>query len=265
MRIAVAGGTGTVGRHVVTAVAAAGHDPVVLSRSAGVDLVSGDGLAARLAGVRAVIDVSSTPSLSTRGAVRFFRAVTANLLAAERAAGIPHHVALSIIGAPAANSGHYAGKAVQEDLVGNSGGGWSLLRTTQFHEFARQSAERGSVAGLCLVPAMRCQPVAAAEVAAELVRVAAGAPRGLAPDLAGPREESLPELVRRYLRAAGSRHPVLRVSLPGPLGRAMRDGSLLPASGARLAGVTFDQWLAAQFPADQRPARQGSEPAADRV
>jgi uncharacterized protein YbjT (DUF2867 family) len=176
MRIAVAGGTGTVGRHVVTAVTAAGHDPVVLSRSAGVDLMSTGGLAARLAGVRAVIDVSSTPSLSTRGAVRFFRAVTANLLAAERAAGVPHHVALSIIGAAAANSGHYAGKAVQEDLVGNSVGGWSLLRTTQFHEFARQSAERGSVAGLCLVPAMRCQPVAAVEVAAELVRVAAGAP-----------------------------------------------------------------------------------------
>jgi hypothetical protein len=97
------------------------------------------------------------------------------------------------------------------------------------------------------------------------VRVAAGGPRGLAPDLAGPREEDMPDLVRRYLRAAGSRHPVLRISLPGPMGRALRDGSLLPGPGARLAGVTFGQWLAAQFLTGQRPARQGSEPAADRV
>lgn len=155
-------------------------------------------------------------------------------------------MALSVIGAAQANCGHYAGKAVQEELVVNSGSGWSLLRSAQFHEFARQSADRGTVAGLCLVPGMRCQPAAAAEVAAELVRIAAGVPRGLEPDLAGPGEAVLPDLVRRYLRATGSRRPVLRVPLPGPLGRAMRDGSLLPAPGARLGAQTFDQWLVAQ-------------------
>jgi uncharacterized protein YbjT (DUF2867 family) len=244
--IAVAGGTGVVGRHVVTAARAAGHDALALSRSSGVDLTRPDGLAERLAGVGAVIDVSSTPSLSSRAAARFFAAVTASLLAAERAAGVPHHVALSIIGAAAVNSGHYAGKAVQEQEVMRSGDGWSLLRTTQFHEFAQQTAARGAVAGVAVVPALRCQPVAAAEVGRELVRIAAGDPRGLAPDLAGPREENLPDLVRRYLRATGKRRPVLRVTLPGALGQAMRDGGLLPAPGTRLATLTFDQWLATQ-------------------
>jgi len=105
MRIAIAGGTGTVGRQVVTAARAAGHEPIVLSRSTGVDLMTADGLASRLDGIDAVIDVSGTSSLSAKGAIRFFGTVTEHLLAAERAAGVAHHVALSIIGAAQANSG----------------------------------------------------------------------------------------------------------------------------------------------------------------
>src|SRR6185437_16542031 len=101
---------------------------------------------------------------------------------------------------------------------------WSILRTTQFHEFARQIAERGAVAGLQIVPAMRCQPIAAAEVAAELIRIAESQTRGIQPDLAGPQEEDLPELVRRYLKATGTRKPVVSVAPPGALGRTMRDG-----------------------------------------
>jgi uncharacterized protein YbjT (DUF2867 family) len=243
-KIAVAGGTGVVGRHVVAAARAAGHETVVLSRSAGVDLMTADGLAGRLAGVGTVIDVSSIASLSTRASIRFFGTVTGNLLQAERAAGVSHHVALSIIGAAKAPSGHYAGKAVQEQKIMDSGGGWSILRTTQFHEFARQIAERGAVAGLQIVPAMRCQPIAAAEVAAELIRIAEGQPHGLQPDLAGPREEDMPDLVRRYLSATGTRKPVVPVVPPGSLGRAMRGGGLLPAPGARLGTETFSQWLA---------------------
>jgi uncharacterized protein YbjT (DUF2867 family) len=246
MKIAIAGGTGVVGRHVVTAASAAGHEPVVLSRSAGADLLTAEGLDGRLAGVGAVIDVSSTPSLSSKAAARFFGTVTDNLIAAERTAGVPHHVVLSIIGATKAPSGHYAGKAVQEQKVMNSGDGWSILRTTQFHEFARQTTERLAFGGVQLVPAMRCQPIAAAEVAADLVRIAEGPPSGLATDLAGPREEEMAELVRRYLKATGKTKPVLRLILPGRFGRALRDGGLLPGPGARLGTQTFDQWLALQ-------------------
>ena len=136
MRIAIAGGTGTVGRHVVAAARATGHDPLILSRAAGVDLMTATGLADRLDGVDAVIDVSATSSLSAKKAIRFFGTVTGNLLAAERAADVPRHIALSIIGAAQGNSRYYAGKALQEQKVMDSGTGWSMLRTTQFHEFA---------------------------------------------------------------------------------------------------------------------------------
>jgi uncharacterized protein YbjT (DUF2867 family) len=104
---------------------------------------------------------------------------------------------------------------------------------------------RGTVVGIQIVPAMRSQPIAASEVAAELIRIAEGAPHGLEPDLAGPREEDMPDLVRRYLNATGKRRPVMRVTLPGAIGRVMRDGGLLPAPGTRLGIQTFDQWLAA--------------------
>ncbi|MDJ0356599.1 SDR family oxidoreductase [Paenarthrobacter sp. PH39-S1] len=244
MRIAIAGGTGTVGRHVVTATREAGHEPIVLSRSNGVDLMSTDGLAGALSDIDAVIDVSSTNSLSAKQAVRFFGTVTENLLNAERAAGVTHHVTLSIIGAAHANSGYYAGKAIQEERVMRSGGAWSMLRTTQFHEFAAQTAHRRSIAGIQIVPAMRSQPIAAAEVATTLVNIATGVPRGLEPDLAGPRQENMPDMVRRYLKAAHIRRIVLRVPLPGAMGKSMRDGGLLPSPSTRIGTQTFDQWLA---------------------
>ena len=243
MRLAVAGGTGAVGHLLVAAARAAGHDAVVLSRSVGVDLITGQGLADRLAGADVVVDVASGGGLSTRSAVAFFGTTTRTLLDAERAAGVPHHVALSIIGATRAPSGHYAGKAVQERLVAASGGRWTILRTTQFHEFARQTGSRVAIGGLVVVPAMRSQPISAAEVAAEPMRLAEGPPLGNADDLAGPREEDMPDLVRRYLAATGRRDRVLRVALPGQMGRAMRNGALLPSDGTRLGAVTFDQWL----------------------
>lgn len=244
-RIAVAGGTGMVGAHVVRILRERGHEPVVLARSAGVDLVTGTGVAAALEGVDAVIDVASTATSAERAAVAFFDVTTRNLLAAEREAGIGHHVLLSIIGVPEAPHGYYAGKARQEELVVAAGRGWSLLRAAQFHEFAVQMTQRMRVGPFVVSPAMRTQPVAAAEVAAALVDIAEGAPRGIDRELAGPRIESMPDMVRRYLRAIGRRTPVLGVALPGAFGRALRDGTILPGPDARLGSQTFDEWLAA--------------------
>lgn len=245
MRVAVAGGTGVVGRHVVAALAATGHDPVVLARSTGVDLLAGGtGVASALEGCAAVVDVTSVVTTSGTASTRFFGTITANLLAAGRQARIPHHIALSIIGAADNPAGYYAGKAEQERLLRASGDGWTILRATQFHEFAAQIAAR-RIAGLHVVPAMTSQPVAAAEVGARLAAIATAAPAGLARDLGGPRVEDMPTLVRRYLRATGARGRVLAVPLPGRWGRALRDGSTLPGPDAELGTQTFDEWLAA--------------------
>jgi uncharacterized protein YbjT (DUF2867 family) len=246
LRIAVAGGTGMVGAHVVRIVRERGHEPVVLARSSGVDLVAGTGLSAALEGVDAVIDVASTGTNAAKESIAFFEATTSNLLAAERERGVGHHVALSIIGVPEAPHGYYAGKARQEELVTASGSGWSLLRASQFHEFAVQMTRRMHVGPVVVSPVMRTQPIAATEVAEALVEIAEGAPRGDAGELAGPRIESMPDMVRRYLRATGRSTPVLAVPLPGAFGRALRDGTILPKPGARLGSRTFDAWLAAQ-------------------
>lgn len=244
-RIAVAGATGVAGRLVAERLRAAGHEVVGLSRSTGADLTRPDGLAAAIEGCDAVVDVSSIGTLATKAATAFFGAVTRNLLAAERDAAVPHHVALSIVGAAEAESGYYAGKALQERLVMASGERWSLLRSTQFHEFAAQTVARGAVLGVTIAPRMHCRPVAADEVAAALVELATGAPRGLVPDLGGPRIERMADLVRRYLRARGRRGPVLEVRLPGSMGRILADGRLIPGPDAVLGRETYDEWLEA--------------------
>ena len=170
-RIAVAGGTGVVGRHVVAALAARGAEPVVLSRAAGVDLVTGQGLDAALEGVGAVVDASGTRTQRRATAVAFFTTVTRHLLAAGQRAGVRHHVALSIIGIDRVESGYYAGKQAQEQAVLSGPLPATVLHTTQFHEFAAQvlALVPGPVAP---VPVLRVQPVAAREVAAALADLA---------------------------------------------------------------------------------------------
>lgn len=244
MKIAVAGGTGMLGRHVMEQARLQGHAPVSLSRESGVDLLTGDGLVDALRGADAVIDASATTKASTKASLHFFGTATRNLRAAEQEAGVPHHVAVSIIGAAKVRANYYAGKALQEDILAAEPGGWSILRAAQFHEFALQLVGHGKVGPLQVVPTMRSQPVAAAEVAAELVRIAAGEPCGFAPDLAGPREERMVDLVRRYLAAVGQRRRVIELSVPGAWGRGMRDGSLLPGPDARQGRQTFGEWLA---------------------
>ena len=242
----MAGATGALGRLIVERVRSVGHEAVLISRSEGVDLLSGDGLVEKLEGVSAVIDASARMSTSASASVAFFSQVTRNLLAAERRAGVPHHVAVSIIGAGAVDASYYAGKAAQERILVAEAEGWSLLRTTQFFEFARQLVDQGRLGPVQVVPVMRSRPVAAREVAEELVDIARGRPRGLAPDLAGPGEVRMAALVRAYLAATGRTRPVLEVPVPGRWGRGMRDGSLLPRPGTRTGRQGVAQWLAEQ-------------------
>lgn len=243
MHIAVAGGTGTVGRHVTELVRRRGHQAVVLARSTGFDLLTGSGLARALEGVDGVIDVVSIPTLSAKASRRFFGTTTRTLLDAEVDAGVPHHVTLSIVNASRVSAGYYAGKTVQEDSVKRGAVPWTMLRSTQFHEFAAQTLDRASRGILAVVPVMRTQPVAAREVAERLVELALGTPRGHVPDLGGPREEHLIDMVRAYARATRTRTRVVQVRLPGRMGSAMRDGALLPGSTADRGTQSFAQWL----------------------
>lgn len=242
MRIAIAGGTGVVGRHVVELAEARGHDAVVLARSRSVDLTTGTGL--DLAGVDAVVDVTSVQTTSAAKATAFFAAVTRTLLAAERAAGVGHHVLLSIVGVDAAPHGYYGAKLAQERLVEAGQVPWTLLRATQFHEFSGQIFTRMRVGPVSLVPAMRSQPIAAREVATRLVELVEAGPAGRVADVAGPRVERMAELSRRWAAATGAGGRLIELPLPGRLGRAMRDGTLLPSSGARLGEQGFSEWLA---------------------
>lgn len=244
MRVAVAGGTGLTGRHVVRALAARGHEPVVVARSRGADLLSGEGLDDALAAVDAVIDVSDLKTVRRRSAVRFFETAGRHLLAAEERAGVRHHVSLSIVGVDRVDWGYYEGKRRQEDLVRAGAVPWTVLRATQFHEFPAQLLARvpGPVAP---VPRMRVQPVAVREVAVVLAELATGPVLGDAPELAGPREESVPDMARRLLSARGSHRLVVPVRLPGAAGRAMADGALLPAGAGPRAAQSFHAWLAA--------------------
>lgn len=238
--IAVAGGTGLVGRLVVEGVRRSGAEAVVIARSAGVDLTIGRGLDRALEGADAVIDVTNIVTQNRRRATEFFEASTRNLLDAEVRQGVGHHVVLSIVGIDRVGFGYYRAKLAQEDLVREGRVAWTILRATQFHEFAAQMLGGGPVAA---VPSMLSQPVAAQEVADEVVRLATSPPAGMAPEIAGPREERVPDMVRRLAAAQGRRPLVLTLPLPGPSGRGMRQGALLPTSPGPRGTQTFGEWL----------------------
>lgn len=242
MRTAVAGGTGLMGRLVVARLSAVGHHPVIIARSQGVDLTTGEGLAECLVGCDAVIDVSNIRTTSRKKSVGFFEAATGNLLKAAEQAGIRHLVALSIVGADRVDFGYYFGKRSQEQLIAAGRVPWTVLRATQFHEFpAGELLVRG---GPVIVPRMAVQPVAAEDVAARLVALAEGPPGGFAPPIAGPERLDMADMTRQVLQARGERRFLLPIRLPGKAGKAMATGALRPDPPFTSGKRTFDDYLA---------------------
>jgi uncharacterized protein YbjT (DUF2867 family) len=242
MRIAVAGGTGLLGELVVAQAAKAGHDVVVIARSRGVDVSTGEGLDEALRGVDTVIDVTNMTTMDGAAATRFFEAVTRNLQEAGQRAGVRHYVLISIIGIDRVPWGYYQAKLSQEKVALTGPVPATVLRAAQFHEFALQMLTRfgGPVAA---VPKMLSQPVAAREVAVELVRLAEGEPCGMAPEIAGPEKLQMAGLVRKVSRRRGPRKLVLSFPMPGAAGKAMAGGGNLPVGPGIRGKQTFDEWL----------------------
>jgi uncharacterized protein YbjT (DUF2867 family) len=258
MQILVVGGTGTAGRVLAARAVDAGHRVRVLTRQAshppsdsGVatvvgDVLDGRGLDAAVEGVDAVVDLSNPSTVRRRAATTFFTTATRRLLAAEAAARVGHHLTLSIVGVDRFPSGYYRAKLAQEAaaLAGGreTGVGVTIARVTQFHELTATVADRFRVGRVVLAPPLRERPVHLADVADHVLRLVAAGPAGYAEELGGPREEELPDLVRRYLAATGVPARVVPLPLPGALGRANRAEVLLPEAGVRGAR-SFEDWL----------------------
>lgn len=246
VRIAVAGGTGLTGRHTVAALRQAGHDAVVLARSVGVDLATGDGLAAALVGADAVIDASNTPTTSAAQARAFFAAATGRLLAAEHRAGIRHHVVLSIVGVDRVQGpAHYAGKRAQEQAALAGPVPVTIVRATQFFDFAAMMVGWTRRGQLATLPPLLIQPVAVADVAEFLVQVAVGAPRHGVVELAGPEPQDLVDMARRTLATRGESLRLVP-TWRGRFGVEAAGEVLLPGPDAQIAPTAFETWLAAQ-------------------
>ncbi len=246
MRIAVAGATGNIGALTVAALERDGHDVVRVSRSLGVDLSTGDGLDAALTGAEAVVDTTNSAATDRDEAVAYFGTATRNLLAAEERAGVRHHVLLSIAGIGRVDgNAHYAGKREQERLVAEGPVPWTVVPATQFHDFAATVTGWTEQDGTATIAPLLVQPVAPADVADVLARVAAGEPRGRHPDVAGPEPQDLVDMARRT-HAARGRSVRLVPTWSGLFGPEMAGNALLPGEDAHIAPTTFDAWLGTQ-------------------
>jgi uncharacterized protein YbjT (DUF2867 family) len=245
MRIAVAGATGRIGRLTVAALEHGGHQTVPISRTAGVDAYSGAGLDDALRGADAVVDVTNTSAAGEAEIVDVFGTITRNLLAAEERAGVRHHVLLSIVGIDHGQRvPHYAGKREQERLVTAGPVPWSIVRATQFHDFAAMVAGWARRDGAATIAPLLVQPIAHADVADVLAEIVTGAPLRATLDIAGPRTEDLVDMARRTFAVRGE-DVTLVPTWRGSYGLDMSGEVLLPGDGARLAPTTFDDWLAA--------------------
>ena len=246
MRIAVVGATGNIGARTVAVLEQAGHEVVRISRSLGVDLITGDGLDAALTGVDAVVDTMSYEGADRDEAVAYFGATTTNLLAAEKLAGVRHHVLLSIVGIDRVEgNAHYSGKREQERLVSEGAVPWTIVRATQFYDFAAKLTGWTEQDGVAPIAPLLVQPIAPADVAEVLAEIVTGTPQGRYRDVAGPDPQDLVDMARRTNDARG--HTVKLVpTWSSVLGAEMAGDVLLPGEDARIAPTTFDDWLAKQ-------------------
>lgn len=247
MKIVVVGGTGLIGKKVVARLAAQGHDVLAASPGTGVNALTGEGLAQALAGARVVVDVANSPSFEDQAVLHFFETSGRNLAAAEKEAGVAHHVALSVVGTDKlAQSGYFRAKIAQEALIRQAGIPYTIVRSTQFLEFLGGIAQSaGKADTIHLTPAL-IQPISSDDVADAVADAALAAPVNGMIDIAGPERFRMSDLVQRYLQATGDRRTVVADPAARYFGADLQEGTLVPEGEARLGHIRFEDWIRQQ-------------------
>jgi uncharacterized protein YbjT (DUF2867 family) len=244
MKIVVIGGTGLIGSRTVTKLREHGHEAFAASPNTGVNSITGEGLADALNGASAVIDVSNSPAWDDDAVMKFFDTSTRNLLAAEKAAGVKHHVALSIVGAERmTDSGYFRAKIAQENLIKASAIPFTIVRATQFFEFVNAIAGYSTEGNTVRLPHVFFQPLAADDVAIAMSDAALGQPSNEAIDVAGPERGYLDEVVRKSLAASKDPRQVIADPNGRYYGIAIKERTLVPDDGAKLGRTRFEDWL----------------------
>jgi uncharacterized protein YbjT (DUF2867 family) len=244
MKIVVIGGTGLIGSKTVAILREGGHEVVAASPNTGVNTITGEGLKGAMAGTQVVIDLANSPSFEDRAVLEFFETSGRNLLAAEAAAGVRHHIALSIVGTDRTpDSGYFRAKVAQEKLIEKSGIPYTIIRSTQFLEFLRAIADSSAKEGIVRLSPGLFQPIAADDVAAIVADVALAAPRNGIVEIAGPERAPFNQIVARYLKAVGDPREVVSDPEARYYGALVEERLLVPLGEARLGRIGLDEWL----------------------
>ncbi len=244
MKIVVIGGTGLIGSKTVAILRQAGHEVVAASPNSGVNTITGEGLAKAVAGAEVVIDLANSPSFDDKAVLEFFQTSGRNLHAAEAAAGVRHHVALSIVGTDRTpDNGYFRAKVAQEKLIEASGIPYTIIRSTQFLEFLKGIADSSMEGDKVRVSPGLFQPIAADDVAAMVADVALAPPRNGIVEIAGSERAPFNEIVARYLKAVGDHRQVVRDLEARYFGGRVEEHSLVPLGEARLGRIGLDEWL----------------------
>jgi uncharacterized protein YbjT (DUF2867 family) len=243
MKIVVIGGTGLIGSKTVAILREEGHEVVAGSPKSGVNTITGKGLKEAMAGAQVAIDLANSPSFEDKAVLEFFETSGRNLLAAEAAAVVRHHVALSIVGTDRSDNGYFRAKVAQEKLIKTSGIPYTIIRATQFMEFLGAIADSSADGNIVRLPPGLFQPIAADDVAAVVAEVALAAPRNGIVEIAGPERAPFNEIVARYLKAVGDPRQVVRDPEARYFGGRVEERSLVPLAEARLGHIGLDEWV----------------------
>src|SRR5580704_15177099 len=243
MKIVVIGGTGLIGSKTVAILRQGGHEVVAASPQSGVNTITGEGLKGAMTGTQVVIDLANSPSFEDKAVLEFFETSGRNLLAAEAAAGVRHHVALSIVAIDRTDNGYFRAKVAQEKLIEASGISYTVIRSTQFLEFLGGIAAESTDGNTVRLSPGLFQPIAADDVAPVVAEVALAAPRNGIVEIAGPERAPFNEIVARYLKAVGDPREVVSDPEARYFGGRIGERSLVPLGEARLGRIGFDEWL----------------------
>src|SRR4051812_29673507 len=244
MKIVVIGGTGLIGSKTVAILRQGGHEVVAASPQSGINSITGEGLKEAMAGAQVVIDLANSPSFEDKAVLEFFETSGRNLLAAEAAAGVRHHIALSIVGTDRSpDNGYFRAKVAQEKLIEASGIPYTIIRSTQFMEFLRSITAGGAEGSVVRISPGLFQPIASEDVSAVVAEVALAVPRNGIVEIAGPERAPFNEIVARYLKPVGDPREVVRDPEARYFGSRVEERSLVPLGEARLGHIGLDEWL----------------------